>query len=52
MENSTLERLRYPIGKFEAPKIYTTELLAKAIQIIADFPERLRKEKAGSNFRS
>ena len=44
MENSTLEKLRYPIGKFEAPTTYTSELLEKAIQTIADFPEKLKKE--------
>ena len=44
MENSTLEQLRYPIGNFEAPTTYTSKLLAKAIQTIADFPEKLKKE--------
>ncbi|MCF6133354.1 YfiT family bacillithiol transferase [Flavobacterium wongokense] len=46
MEKSELEKLRYPIGKFEAPKTYTPELLAKAIQTIADFPHKLKSEVA------
>lgn len=44
MENSALEKLRYPIGLFEAPKVYTSELLAQAIQTIADFPHKLKAE--------
>ncbi len=46
MEQSTLEKLRYPIGKFEAPKIFTAELLTAAIQTISDFPDKLKKEVA------
>ena len=44
MEKSALEKLRYPIGKFEAPTVYTSDLLAKAIQTIVNFPEKLKKE--------
>jgi len=44
MEKSELEKLRYPIGIFEAPKTYAPELLAKAIQTIADFPQKLKAE--------
>ncbi|WP_333599855.1 YfiT family bacillithiol transferase [Flavobacterium sp.] len=46
MENSALDHLRYPIGKFEAPESYTAELLAKAINTIATFPEKLKSEVA------
>ena len=46
MKNSLLEKLRYPIGKFNVPEIYTAEILADAIQIIASFPERLKAEVA------
>lgn len=46
MENTELYNLRYPIGKFEAPSIYTSELLAKAIQTIESFPEKLKAEVA------
>jgi len=42
METSALEKLRYPIGKFEAPEVYTTALLQQAIATIAAFPEKLR----------
>ena len=41
-----LEKLKYPIGKFEAPKEYTSEYLSAKIAIIESFPERLRKETA------
>lgn len=44
MENSTLEKLRYPIGKFIAPEIYSKEYLDEKISEIATFPERLKKE--------
>lgn len=44
MENPSLEKLRYPIGVFETPQVYTPQLLAKAIQTIANFPEKLKSE--------
>ena len=44
MENSTLEKLRYPIGKFIAPEIYSNDYLITKIAEIASFPERLKKE--------
>ena len=44
MENSALYNLRYPIGEFIKPEIITAEILAKAIQTIADFPEKLKAE--------
>ena len=46
MKNIELEKLRYPIGQFEAPQVYTSEILAKAIQTITTFPERLKAEVA------
>ena len=46
MENTELEKLRYPIEHFEAPQAYTSAILAKAIQTIASFPERLKDEVA------
>jgi hypothetical protein len=39
MENSTLEHLRYPIGKFIAPDIYSGEYINNKIAEIASFPE-------------
>lgn len=36
------EDLRYPIGKFERPARYTPDLIAGWIDIIAEFPARLK----------
>jgi hypothetical protein len=44
MENTALEKLRYPIGKFIAPEIYSSDYLTNKIAEIANFPERLKKE--------
>lgn len=40
MENN----LRYPIGKFIAPEVYTTDYLAERIEEIAQFPTLLKNE--------
>lgn len=42
MENLELEKLRYPIGKFEAPHNYSKEYIEEKIVEIASFPERLK----------
>lgn len=44
MENSTLEKLRYPIGKFTTPDSYSKSYLSEKIAEIATFPKRLKKE--------
>ena len=44
MENSKLEKLRYPIGKVIIPESYSTAYLTAKIAEIASFPERLKKE--------
>ena len=44
MENSELEKLRYPIGKFIAPIHYSNEYLSERISEIANFPEKLKRE--------
>ena len=44
MENSVLEKLRYPLGKFITPKFYSNNYLAEKIAEISSFPERLKKE--------
>ncbi|KUJ60421.1 hydrolase [Flavobacteriaceae bacterium CRH] len=44
MEEFDLEKLKYPIGKFEIPTAYTTNYIADKIQIIESFPEKLKKE--------
>lgn len=46
MEHLDLEKLRYPIGKFEAPTNYNDAFLEESIAFIASFPERLKKEVA------
>jgi hypothetical protein len=43
MENSQLETLRYPIGKFSAPEQSSASYLSESIDAIAAFPEKLRK---------
>jgi hypothetical protein len=44
MEELNLEKLKFPIGKFEAPKAFTSEYISEKIAEIESFPERLRKE--------
>lgn len=38
------DKLRYPIGKFITPEVYTTVYLSERIQEIAEFPALLKKE--------
>lgn len=40
----TLDKLKYPIGKFEKPLIITNEILSKWIVEISSFPSRLINE--------
>ena len=49
MENLELEKLRYPIGKFSAPDIYSNEYLSNKIAEIESFPEKLKKEVSQLN---
>jgi len=44
MEEFDLEKLKYPIGKFEIPEVFTTTYIANKIATIESFPERLKKE--------
>ena len=44
MNDTTLENLKYPIGKFIAPDDYSTAYIAAKIKEIATFPERLKIE--------
>ena len=44
MEELDLEKLKFPIGKFEAPTTYTTEYISEKIEEIAAFPEKIKKE--------
>lgn len=44
MENLDLEKLKYPIGKFNAPNEYSSEYISDKIREIAALPEKLRNE--------
>jgi len=44
MKNIELEKLRYPIGKFTEPQIYSATYLAEQIESIASFPKLLKDE--------
>lgn len=44
MEKLDLEKLKFPIGKFEAPETFTSEYISDRIAEIESFPENLRKE--------
>ena len=43
MENDTLEQLRYPIGKFEAPSVITEPLLKEWVSVLEHLPQRLEE---------
>lgn len=44
MESLDLEKLKYPIGKFEFPTEFSPEYISDKIHAIESFPERLKKE--------
>jgi hypothetical protein len=44
MTEFDLEKLKYPIGKFEAPKEYTSEYISDCIKTIESFPKKLKAE--------
>lgn len=39
-----IDRLKYPIGKFQSPDIIDEEQLKNWIQIIQDFPKKIKQE--------
>ncbi|MFD2893835.1 YfiT family bacillithiol transferase [Sphingobacterium arenae] len=43
----SIDKLRYPIGKFLKPEIITSQTLMQWIDSIESFPERLNKEVSG-----
>ncbi|WKL46208.1 putative metal-dependent hydrolase [Flavobacterium pectinovorum] len=49
MENLDLEKLKYPIGKFIAPKTYSSDYILAKIEEIESFPERLKQETGDLN---
>ena len=42
-----LEKLKYPIGKFESPKTYDETTISNFIKVLEDFPGNLRHEVEG-----
>lgn len=42
--NSELEKLKYPIGKFSAPEVYTPDLIKSYIEILEGFPAKISGE--------
>lgn len=44
MKKATLKALKYPIGEFKMPKKISEQDVESQIKIIADFPDKLRKE--------
>ena len=44
MKGLDLEKLQYPIGKFEVPQEYSSKYILDKISEIESFPERLKKE--------
>jgi DinB superfamily len=42
MEIKELEKLKYPIGKFTRPEVYTNELIESWKKTISDFPQKIR----------
>ena len=47
MENEQLEKLRYPIGKYQVPDTITEEHLQTWISVLEELPKRLEKAVAG-----
>ncbi|SHL22205.1 YfiT family bacillithiol transferase [Flavobacterium saccharophilum] len=44
MEELDLQKLKFPIGKFEVPEAFTSEYISDRIAEIESFSERLKKE--------
>jgi len=44
MENLDLEKLRFPVGHFEKPALFTKEIISEFIATIAAFPEKIKAE--------
>lgn len=39
-----MEELKYPVGQYKKPEIFTKEILATAISIIEQFPKKIKQE--------
>jgi len=44
METSSIENLKFPVGKFSAPESYTPQFYKAAFEIIKNFPTNLKAE--------
>ncbi|WP_343695724.1 YfiT family bacillithiol transferase [Flavobacterium sp.] len=49
MNELDLEKLKYPIGKFQIPEKFTPEYISTKIEDISTFPERLKIEAINLN---
>jgi len=49
MDAETLEKLRFPLGRFVPPPVITREMTERYIADIEIFPEQLKQEVAGLN---
>ncbi|HLF33504.1 MAG TPA: bacillithiol transferase BstA [Cyclobacteriaceae bacterium] len=47
MESTDIEKLKYPIGKYERPQVITRETIDRWIGEIEEFPSILRKQVSG-----
>ena len=39
-----MEELKYPVGKYLKPEVFTNQILEEAISIIKNFPEKIKTE--------
>jgi len=39
-----MEELKYPVGHYQKPNVFTKEILAEAISVIEQFPKKIKQE--------
>lgn len=49
MEQSVIDTLRYPVGKYKKPEVFNADELKANIKILAEMPAKLKKEVSGLN---
>ncbi len=42
-----MEELKYPIGHYQKPNVFTKEILSEAISVIEQFPKKIKQEVEG-----
>ena len=42
-----MEELKYPVGHYKAPEVFTKEILEQSISVIEDFPKKIKMEVEG-----